>query len=83
MNWKWPGANAMVPDGVSMDFKFVDKYYPLAKGGPLLVDEPTNDPKIVELCYEKQRVLKKLGFRHIVIEEDATLYDVMEQLDAT
>ena len=79
-NWKWPGSEDMFPRSVEM--RTVEKYYPYAEGGPLLVDEPRDERDVV-LCYEKQKVLKKLGFRHIVVESyprATTLFDALEQL---
>lgn len=61
------------------DFRFVGKYYPYAKGGPLYVDEPKDEREMIA-AYQKQKVLRNLGFRFIVIENDTTYYDALEQL---
>lgn len=80
MNWKWPGSDRLVPPHVSIDFKMISKYFPYAKGGPLLVDEP-RFPDQVKLCFEKQRLLKHLKMRYVVIEIDSTYFDVLAQLE--
>jgi hypothetical protein len=78
-NWKWPDADQHFPNHV--DLRFVDKCYPYAKGGMLLVDEP-RDSVDADQSYMKQKLLKKLGIRHIVLEDNpaTTLYDALEQL---
>lgn len=76
-NWKWPKSDEVFPH--HPDLRTVDKYYPYAKGGALLVDEP-RDKHSIEWAYKKQKFLKSLGFRHIVIEENATLFEILEQL---
>jgi hypothetical protein len=83
-SYKYQGADKAYPDSIHALQRFVTKCYPYAKDGMLLVDEPKNERE-AKLAFEKQKVLKKLGFRHIVIcEFDAThpvtLYDLMEQL---
>lgn len=77
MNWKWPGSDKEYPN--HPDMRMVTKYYPYAVGGPLLVDE-ARDRKEAEQFFSKQKILKKLGFRHIVIEHDTSLYDALDQL---
>lgn len=77
LNWKWPGSDAFYPN--DPDMRLVDKYYPRAKGGPLLVDEPRGKHE-VDLAYKKQKVLKSQGFRHLVIEEQAVFIDLIEQI---
>jgi len=57
---RWPGRPRMW---------YVSRYFPFAKGGPLLVDEPTTELE-AEACREKQKALKKQGFRHVVIIVD-------------
>lgn len=76
-NYKYPNGWKYFPQNSEMHQ--VTKYYPLAKGGPLLVDEPRTENEMV-LAYEKQKVLKKSGLRHIVVEKDSTMEDLWEQL---
>lgn len=78
-NFKFLEADQIYPDIVFVDYRFVTKMYPHAKNGMLLVDEPRTENQI-HMAYEKQKKLKKLGYRHIVIEENTTLYDCLEQL---
>lgn len=76
-NWKWPGADQHYP--LEADLRMVSKYYPYAQGGPLLVDDAYDQKEAAEL-FLKQKILRKLGFRHVVIESDSSLFDVLEQL---
>ena len=76
-NWLWPRAAENFPDRPAMHY--IDKYYPYAKRGPLLVDEPSTEADAL-ISYEKQKVLKKLGHRSVVIERDSTLADILDQL---
>lgn len=77
-NWRWPDAQNYYPN--ETDMRFVDKCYPYAKGGMLLVDEPI-DLRQIEKAYEKQKLLKKLGFRSIVVEPSSTLFEILEMLE--
>lgn len=79
INWKWPESDKFFPN--DPDMRLVDKYYPYAKGGPLLVDEPRGK-EAVDKAYKKQKVLKAQGLRHLVIEEQAVFIDLLEQIGA-
>lgn len=79
-NYKFPMADQRIPPQVNPDFKFVDKFFPYAKGGPLYVDEPRDD-KDTQLSFEKQRILIHLGMRHLVVEDSSTLIDVITQIE--
>jgi hypothetical protein len=76
---KFPGADEAYPDVTQSLFRFVDKFYPHAKGGPLWVDEPRNEKEIYR-AYERHKVMKKLGLRHLVVEKDSTYEHLLEQL---
>lgn len=78
-NFKFLEADTLYPDINFVDYRFVTKMYPHAKKGMLLVDEPRSENQ-TKMAYEKQKKLKKLGYRHVVIEEDTTLYDCLMQL---
>lgn len=84
-NYKYKGADKEYPDDLHALQRFVTKCFPHAKNGMLLVDEPKNERE-AKLCFEKQIVLKKLGFRHVVIQfyeglkSETTLHDCMKQL---
>lgn len=64
--------------------KRIDKVFPYAKltehGEPcmVLVDEPRTEYD-VDVCYQKAKMMRDLGYRYAVIEKDTTLYDVLEQ----
>ena len=76
-NWKWPNADDYYPLRPGM--RLVDKYYPYARGGPLLVDEP-EDIELIEACYYKQKILQKLGHRYVVLDKNTDIMNALEQL---
>lgn len=76
---KFPGSDEAYPEVTQALFRFVSKYYPYAKGGPLYVDEPKNEKEVYR-AYERQKVIKKLGFRHLIVEHDTTYEHLLEQL---
>lgn len=78
-NYKYPGADQLFPNWLDADQRIVTKCYPLAKKGMLLVSEPRHEAE-VKKAWEKHKILRKLGFRHIVVEPDTTLYDALAQL---
>jgi hypothetical protein len=84
LNHKIPDAEKHFP--VDIYSRFVSKYFPYAEGGPLYVDEPRNDDEMFK-AYEKQKVLKKMGLRSIVImraekfkDLETAFCDCLEQL---
>lgn len=58
----------------------VDKYFPYAEGGPLLVDEPVQ-PHHRERCERKRPVLEALGLCYVVITPETTEEDAFMELD--
>lgn len=79
-NWKWDAENKHHPDSTEALERFVTKYYPYAIGGPLYVDEPTTQLQL-KRSLEKQKKLRKLGLRVIVVQLDTTYFQALEQLD--
>lgn len=67
--------------------KRVDKVFPYAKlsenADPcmILIDEPRSEYE-VDICYQKAKIVRGLGYKYAVIEDDSTLFDVLEQLGA-
>ena len=67
--------------------KRIDKMFPYAKlsenSAPCMVfiDEPKTEYD-VDICYQKAKLLRQMGYKYAVIEEDTTLFDVLEQLGA-
>lgn len=59
----------------------VDKMYPYAQGGMLLIDEPLT-PEEIDLCELKEVVLKRAGLRYIAILPDMSLAEAMITLGA-
>lgn len=81
-NHKWAGADKYFPNKDQHIMRIVSKFYPYARGGELLIDEPNNEAEMI-FAYEKQKFFKqnKLGFRHVVIEPNDTKLDLLlEQL---
>lgn len=66
-NYKYQDAHMIYPNVTDVDMRFVSKCYPYARGGLLLVDEPRNALE-KEKAVRKQIVLRKLGFRHVIVE---------------
>lgn len=87
LNYRIPHAEMHYP--IDIESRFVSKYFPNAIGGPLYVDEPKTQAQMIK-AYEKQKLLKKLGFRSVVIEIsseyeelDTAFADCMDQLGET
>jgi len=67
-------------------FKRIDKAFPYAKlktneAALVLFDEPKTEMDL-EICLRKAGVLKEMGYNYAIIEQDSTLFDVLEQLGA-
>ena len=75
-NHYYPG-NEMFMD--TPELRFVDRYYPYAKDGPLYVDEP-RDIQGESLCETKRKHMKQKGLRYIVIKARMEMHEVYEQL---
>ena len=59
---------------------FVDKMYPYAESGPLFVDEPRSlDEKA--MCEEKRKVLADAKVQYLVINENMTATDCIQELN--
>ena len=57
----------------------VDKMYPHAQGGMLLIDEPKT-PEDIDLCEIKKTILHRAGFRYGYISSDMSLADAIVAL---
>jgi hypothetical protein len=78
-NWLYPESHIYFP---TMPFmRTVDKMYPRAKGGRLLVDEPRNHTELVA-CQKKAEVLRPLGYRYLIITPNSkageTIHDQLQ-----
>lgn len=69
-NWYFEGGKEKFP--FQPDMWFVDKCYPMAKGGMLLIDEPTRPDEEAKAKIKGQH-LKSLGLRFVVIRQKMTL----------
>lgn len=78
-NWMWPDAKTFFPHEPEM--WFVGSYYPYAKGGPLLLDNP-NNPREVAMAEKKKKPLADKGFRYYVIDKQKSLEDMLFELGA-
>lgn len=76
-NWYIPQAIHEFPFDDRM--KRIDKFFPYAVGGPLLVDEPS-DAKEADKCHAKALKAKAWGYRYIVLEMDTDLFNALTQL---
>lgn len=75
--WYYPHGAKLFP--LDIRAQYVSKYYPHAKNGPLLVDEPRTSTE-EKFCHEKGKFLKGLGYRYIVVRNGTTEFDALEQL---
>lgn len=71
-NWYYEGAARLFPDDPEM--RLVNRYYPYAEGGPLLIDVPTTKWGI-KRCKEKAEVLNKAKIRYCYIDYALTSSD--------
>lgn len=79
MKVKFPGSDEAYPLPTQAMFRFVSKFYPYAAGGALYVDEPVNELEI-HRAYERQKVMKRLHLRYLIVERDSTYDMLLEQL---
>ena len=76
--WMFPEARTKFPDEPWM--RYVDKYFPYAKGGPLLIDEPRYADDLKK-CERKAPHLYALGFRYVVIKPQMTMHEAVMELE--
>jgi hypothetical protein len=74
----WTECKEDFPGDPSM--QYVDKYYPWADGGALLLDEPQYDYEI-EGCKVKAKVMLMHRYRYVYITPRMTLEEAQEQLE--
>lgn len=77
-NYYYPGGMKAFPHEPKM--QSVDKLYPLAKGSPLLVDEPVF-PEEIANCERKKPVMRAMGHRYICILPEMSFEEAMEELE--
>ena len=93
-NYKYDVNHKIFPGELDYDRRLVDKCYPYAKGGMLLVDEPRNRKKLQEAEEVKRPKLRAAGFRYVIVKDyvevgtdelkmETTLQDLGEQLGET
>lgn len=78
-NWYMPEMRVDRAYRYDDRMKRIDKFFPYAQGGPLLVDEPS-DVAEAEKCYAKAIKAKEWGYRYIVIESDTDFFGCLKQL---
>lgn len=78
MKWEYKDAMKHFPSDPYM--RYVDRYYPYANGGPLLVDEPSLAHQ-EERSERKRKILKDLGYRFIVLKPSMTEVDELMELE--
>lgn len=79
-NWKFQNALKHFPHEPML--RTVDRRFPYAKGGPLLVDQPNSDLEEAE-CVRKAKAIASEGLRYVYISKDMTLGDLDAQLKGT
>lgn len=75
-NWYYPGGREEFQQNEKL--RYVEKMYPFAEGGQLLVDEPTHQFQI-DACEMKRKFLQEKGFRYVIIRPNQTLEQVVEE----
>lgn len=78
LNWVFPGAREEFP--LEPRMRSVKKYFPYAKGGPLLIDEPQRADEIAQ-CERRAKILAKLGFRYLIIKAGMNEIDCQFELE--
>lgn len=79
LNFRFKNAEKHFPHEPTL--RTVDKCYPRAKGGMLLVDEP-NDDVSYKVCLRKGTVLKELGYRYLILRPSTDEFEARELLGA-
>lgn len=77
MSWVFPGAREAFPHEPKL--RSVQKYFPYAEGGALLVDEPERLGDELE-CQRKAKVIRKLGFRYLILTRSMSENDARFEL---
>jgi hypothetical protein len=75
-NHYWKGHKEAFPNIINLHH--VDKFFPLAEGGPLYVDEKSDKDK--RDLSKKAEVMKKLGHRYLIITPNMSLLEALEIL---
>jgi hypothetical protein len=78
LNWMFPGAREAFP--LEPKMRSVRRYYPYAKGGPLLIDEPQRLDE-EQACQRKADVLARQGFRYLILKSGMTEVDAIFELE--
>lgn len=76
INWYYPGGKEAFPHDLRL--QFVDKCYPYATGGQLLIDEPTNEYELDILVQKKLPLMKELKYRYAIILRGADVVHVLD-----
>jgi hypothetical protein len=75
-NHYWKGCKEAFPH--IRNLHHVDKFFPLAEGGPLYIDEKSD--KDQRDLKAKEEVMKKLGHRYLIITPNMSLLEALEAL---
>jgi hypothetical protein len=77
-NWYYPEGKISHPHELWMHY--VEKMFPYAAGGALLVDEPRTEAEFMD-CEKKASVLRPLGYRYMIVTEHSEFYDLATELE--
>lgn len=72
-NWRIPNALKHFPADPIL--RTVEKYFPYAEGGPIYVDEPTDNIELAQ-CQRKAIALHEEGMRYFIITRE--MHDMEE-----
>ena len=76
VNWYYPEGRFEWPQHNNL--RHVGRMYPHAEGGMLLVDEPKL-PGDFENCEMKAKVLRRLGYRYLIIKPEMTYEEAITE----
>jgi peptidoglycan/xylan/chitin deacetylase (PgdA/CDA1 family) len=77
-NWYYAGSAVDFPHHTEM--RYVDRYFPYAKGGALLLDFP-QDEQDLKKCEGKSVSIKARGYRYLIVTKHMNLNDALEALE--
>lgn len=75
--WYFKGGEREFP--YQNNLQYVDRYFPYAQGGALLMDFPQDDDEL-KLCEKKAPIIRKNGYRYLIVEKSMDINAVRERL---
>lgn len=76
LRYRWKNDTTDVRPGEA----YVDKFFPHAKEGPLLIDEPSSVYDFEE-CLKKKKLMEEKGLRYLIVVPKKNPEEILEQFD--